>query len=173
MQNLVVLKAVLDRIDGDSFDTLEGRITFQKRIYLVQTLGIDLGYRFSWNQYGPYSSELAQDGLLLETGVVDESGLEEPLRFTASAEAAAKAFVDLISPPQGITQAGWMELLSSLHYIATTARGKSEVPTEIAERESLSKQLIDAKPYFADKPNLLDEAWERLDAATRGSLAAA
>ena len=43
MENLVALKTVLDRIDGDSFDTLEGRITFQKRIYIVQALGMGCG----------------------------------------------------------------------------------------------------------------------------------
>lgn len=173
MQNLVILKAVLDRVDGDSFETLEGRITFQKRVYLLQALGLDLGYTFSWNQYGPYSSELAQDGLLLETGVVDESGLKEPLRFTASAEKAFDAFEELTVAPSNITRAGWMELLSSLHYVATAVYGKTRIPNDDSERLALSSQVTAAKPYFANKAELLSEAWQRLDAAARGSLAAA
>ena len=88
---------MLDRIDGDSFETLEGRITFQKRVYLAQALGLGLGYGFSWNQYGPYSSELAQDGLLLETGSVQSVHLPEAILFTPEAENAFSAFCVLLS----------------------------------------------------------------------------
>jgi hypothetical protein len=172
MQSLVTLKAVLDRIDGDSFESLEGRITFQKRVYLVQALGLDLGYRFSWNQYGPYSSELAQDALLLEAGLGDKAGLKEELRFTSTAERRISAFTDLAQPPAGISQAAWLELLSSLHYLATSS-GLSALPEDKAARKEINDRLLSTKPYLEGHEDLLDQGWDRLEHAIRGSLAAA
>ena len=172
MQSLLTLKTVLDRIDGDSFDTLEGRITFQKRIYLIQGLGLDLGYRFSWNQYGPYSSELAQDGMLLEAGVAEEPKTAESLRFKPAAEQKLLAFSELAKPIDRVGQAAWLELLSSLHYLATSS-GSHRLPEDQKTRSAINEKLLQMKPYLKGNESLLDEGWERLDQAMRGSLAAA
>lgn len=158
-QNLFALRAVLDRIDGDSFETLEGRITFQKRVYLVQVAGLDLGYTFVWHHYGPYSSELAEDGLLLETGLVDSGQITEPLRFTRSAENAISRFEHLSSPPDGIGEPTWLELLSSLHYLAG-ASGVEKV--DESDEPELTSRLLSAKPYFEDCRTAIQQAFERL-----------
>lgn len=170
MKNLVALQAVLNRIDGDTFSTLEGRITFQKRIYLVQELGLDLGYRFSWNQYGPYSSGLAQDGLLLETGVVSSTPSPEDLQFTQPAERSIERFAELVETPPGTTQAAWLELLTSLHYLASSSHGG-----RLSDDDSflsLKTRLLAAKPYLSDHENLIDEARRRLASAIEDRLAA-
>ena len=131
VENLVALKTVLHRIGGESSTPLKAGSASRNGIYIVQALGLDLGYRFSWNQYGPYSSELAQDGLLIESGVVIMNDLKEPLRFTNSAESSMTAFQRLTLAPSGTTQACCMELLSSLHYIADCCPG--QVRTSDAE----------------------------------------
>jgi hypothetical protein len=159
-QNLVALRAVLDEIDGDSFDTLEGRITFQKRIYLVQALGLDLGYTFVWHHYGPYSSELADDGLLLEAGLLEMTPSSEPLRFTDSAKDAIDAFRRMASTPPGITFPAWLELLSSIHYLSI-ASGMTDL-TDLEVKNSLTERLLAAKPYFADSRSIVDDAFDCL-----------
>ncbi len=164
--NLLTLRAVLARIDGESFDTLEGRITFQKRIYLVQVLGLDLAYRFAWNPYGPYSSELAQDGQLLEMGVVDSRDLTDELHFTDSAKQAISTFASLVVPPAGVTRAAWLEILSSLHYLASRVGGNS-LPSDTVTRAEITEKLLSTKPYFRGQDEVIDEAWTRLDEALR------
>src|SRR3989344_7523764 len=59
------LKSVLDKIGNFSMKTLADRIIFQKSIFILENMGIGLGYNFSYWLYGPYSSELASDGFLL------------------------------------------------------------------------------------------------------------
>lgn len=171
MQRLVVLRSVLDRIDGDSFDTLEGRITFQKRVYLAQVLGLDLGYAFSWNQFGPYSSELAQDGLLLETGSLQSVRLSEQIAFTGVAESGMREFVTLADPPERLTAAAWLELLSSLHFLAVSMTGSFPLTGEVTPQ--VKEQLLGAKPYMTEYEGVVEAAWNRLQRAIQGRLAAA
>ena len=47
-------------------DTFNGRIVFQKRIQLLQSFGIDLGYYYNWYLRGPYCSDLAKNGFELK-----------------------------------------------------------------------------------------------------------
>ncbi len=46
---------------GLARDSMEDRLRLQKTVYLLQTLGLHLGYGFSWYRYGPYSQELVYD----------------------------------------------------------------------------------------------------------------
>lgn len=46
-------------------DTFEDRLILQKRIYLLQALGLFLGYRFNWYVHGPYSPDLTREAFKL------------------------------------------------------------------------------------------------------------
>lgn len=46
---------------SESIATLKDRKIAQKKIYLLQRIGLDLGYHFGWYIYGPYSPRLADD----------------------------------------------------------------------------------------------------------------
>ena len=43
-----------------SIDTFENRLIAQKKIYLLQGLGTDLGYSYNWYIRGPYSPALSK-----------------------------------------------------------------------------------------------------------------
>ena len=58
-----IIAGLLKRVYPD-FDMLsfENRFKLQKFVYLLKAWGIELGYDFSLYLYGPYSTELANDG---------------------------------------------------------------------------------------------------------------
>ena len=60
------LGVLVKDIGGFDMDTFDGRLTFQKTIQLLQSFGINLGYRYNWYLRGPYSPDLAKDGFKLK-----------------------------------------------------------------------------------------------------------
>lgn len=54
------LKAVAKKI-GLNNSLFSGRLIFQKSIYLLQKMGLKLGYKFTFYTNGVYSAELSQD----------------------------------------------------------------------------------------------------------------
>lgn len=57
--------------DMDDFDLgcFEGRLRFQNTVQILQSFGIDLGYRFHWYPRGPYSATLTKDGFDLRDAI--------------------------------------------------------------------------------------------------------
>jgi uncharacterized protein YwgA len=161
MKELIVLSRILDEIDGDSFETLEGRITFQKRVYLLQAAGLDLGYLFSWDQFGPYSKELAEDGAALDASRQDTRDAAKGLRFRQEVQATLGRIKDLMLRPSGsaITQAAWLEMLSSVHFILLS---KGHKVTSDEQFVAARTELLQKKPYFDKFASDLDTARQRL-----------
>ena len=58
MDRVDIAKGLLLKELNCSMDTLDDRIIIQKKFYMLQEMGIDFGYSFIWNVYGPYSSGL-------------------------------------------------------------------------------------------------------------------
>jgi uncharacterized protein YwgA len=65
-----LVTAVLQAADGQ----IIGRIRMQKVVYLLEQLGLDGGFWFSYHHYGPYSEELSDvlDGLVKREKTVEE-----------------------------------------------------------------------------------------------------
>ena len=63
----IELKLVLDQagIENISLDTFSQRFNIQKRLYLIQLMGSDLGYRYGWYLKGPYCRNLTVDAFTL------------------------------------------------------------------------------------------------------------
>jgi uncharacterized protein YwgA len=58
----IALKLVLNELGmNQSMDSFDERLTLQKTIYLLQQMGVHLGYQFSWYIRGPYSRDLTAD----------------------------------------------------------------------------------------------------------------
>ena len=64
-ERLKKIAKVLDRIQVPDFDpyiaNLYQRKLVQKKIFLLQELGLQFNYLFKWHAFGPYSEELAED----------------------------------------------------------------------------------------------------------------
>ena len=76
----ILLKLILDEIGLGKLelDAFSKRLNLQKRIYLLQLTGIDLGYRYNWYLRGPYCPSLTQDAFLLKDEIsANEKDYEE------------------------------------------------------------------------------------------------
>lgn len=61
------LAAILNDIGNFDVSDFEGRLTLQKTVYLLQSFGINLGYKFTWYLHGAYCTALARDGFAIES----------------------------------------------------------------------------------------------------------
>jgi hypothetical protein len=165
MKELLILSRILDEIDGDSFETLEGRITFQKRVYMLQAAGMNLGYRFAWDQFGPYCKELAQDGTALDTNRDEIKQAASELVFKKPVQAMLVALKGALAKPtnSAISQAAWLELLSSLHFLSNDSRVSLD---DDASYGKVIADLVSRKPYFQQFAAEQQEARLRLAALT-------
>lgn len=143
----------------DSFDK---RLTVQKKIYLAQLMGVDLGYRFSWYLRGPYSTRLTEDAFALIDDV--RSGDKEYEHFTLLDDTVAKirGTNRLCRLPKGFDGADedWIELLASLHYLRHIAYRPKGTKREFGET---FQELIATKPRFVPMEKQARQAWEVLD----------
>ena len=73
-QNLARLASLFRTFTGNSIEmnTFDNRIKFQKLIYILESIGINFDYSFSWYVRGPYSSSLASDGFEVSTGHIKD-----------------------------------------------------------------------------------------------------
>ena len=62
----IELKLVLDEAGVPiNLDAFSERFNIQKRVYLIQIMGVDHGYRYAWYLRGPYSRALTADAFTL------------------------------------------------------------------------------------------------------------
>jgi uncharacterized protein YwgA len=117
---------VLSKIDEENpvdLSTLDKRVEFQKKVYLLKSVGLPLNYKFGSYIKGPYSSGLAEIGFDIYESpeeaipdkehitTIDEDNLEKINRI--------KNLV--INLPKEKTHAYWLELIASLHFLKVNA----------------------------------------------------
>lgn len=159
----IELKLTLDEVglSDSTLKTFSERLNVQKRLYLVQVLGYDLGYRFSWYLRGPYCSNLTQEAFALRDDL--QSGDKDADGFILS-EAAKKSIgkaKQLWTVPEGVTISGddWLELLASLHYLNKVAYWP---PGATRSFDAVFENLVESKPRFTDQMSAAAAAWDRL-----------
>jgi hypothetical protein len=158
----VLLKLFLDELDVPlDLSTLEKRLLIQRKTYLAQRTGFDLGYRFAWNQHGPYCRQLTYDlfGLKeqLDDGFRDYEGqtlnpLAKRLLVTARTFWADR--------PEDISEDDWLELLASLHFVRFVVYSPRHTPRDFAEAFPV---LVECKPQYAGREQDAQRAWEQLE----------
>ena len=157
----ILLKLILDEIGLGKLelDAFSKRLNLQKRIYLLQLTGIDLGYRYNWYLRGPYCPSLTQDAFLLKDEIsADEKEYEEYELNSLTKENIGKAKeIWEVENATSIDPGAWIELLASLHYLKHIAWPRTD------SKENIFQKLIKAKPRFANQHELIKNAWERLN----------
>jgi len=159
----IFLKLVLDEIGlGDlEIGNFLSRKILQKKMYILQLTGVDLGYRFNWYLYGPYCPALASDTFALR----DEIGYDQEFNdYELNAKTRGKLDIlkDIAGPCEGvqISEPEWFELLASLHYLKHIAYWSGKTDPGF---EQVFEKLGDSKPHFQDKEELAKIAWQKLD----------
>jgi uncharacterized protein YwgA len=111
---LAIFKATKQRIRMSTFDD---RLALQKKVYLLQELGLRLGNSYGWYLRGPYSREVASDGFYLEKIQDQITDLAEP---SASDIVITKKLIRIVNEAEtalGKNEAYCLELIASLHFV--------------------------------------------------------
>ena len=156
----ILLKLVLDEIGlgGLDLSVFCERLVLQKKIYLVQISGLDLRYRYNWYLHGPYCPSLTEDAFLLK----DELNYDEDYKeYTLSSNAKddIERAKKIWKTPENVDLRYWLELLASLHYLKHIAYW----PGDSGTKERILLKLLEAKPQFANKPDLVEQGWQQLN----------
>ena len=127
----------------------------QKAIYLLQVLGIDLRFRFSWYLRGPYSTDLARSVYEI-AGITDVEERTRDCGIRSEVKPAIDRMCGLLNAkPKLLGKPEWLELLSSIHYLKHIS--KADVG-----RDTIGDVLRDVgKGKFSNEQ--AREAWDHLD----------
>ena len=159
----VLLKLVLDKIGFEDIkiDSFEKRKILQKKIYLLQLTGVDLGYRYNWYLEGPYCPALADATFTLREEIKYDKEFEN-YELNSKTEGKLNILYKIARLPRTTktNESEWIELLASLHYLKHIAywAGKNNPDFEV-----VFEKLIKSKPHFTNKKPLAKVAWNRLD----------
>jgi uncharacterized protein YwgA len=141
------LTRLLDEIGQSDYNlaSFQTRLRLQKAVYLMQSFGADLGYRYNWYIRGPYSSSLADDLYAIE-----------PLKVSLAAEAQksveltsdGKALLNRVARaldarPEGLSDYRWYELLASARYLKDQGKGEHEASTILRTRKDFTSAQIE------------------------------
>lgn len=166
----ILLKLVLDEIGlgGLKIDDFRSRKILQKKMYLLQLTGIDLGYRFNWYLYGPYCPALASDTFMLRDEIkpIDEIGYDQEFsdfELNSKTKSRLDTLSRIVGLPEtvGTTEPEWLELLASLHYLKHIAYWPGKANPDF---EEVFRKVVESKPHFRDSKDLAQVAWQKLDA---------
>jgi len=123
------------------------RLAFQKKVYLLQELGLRLGNTYGWYIHGPYSRDVASDGFQLAL-IQNNYGDEELEQLSPEEITAIDTFQRLLTEAVAIfpgkSETYLLELLASLHF--TLQRGYPRPTNTAAGLE----RFIHLKPKFTD-----------------------
>lgn len=137
------MKLILDELEEPThIYSLEDRIRLQKVVYLVQSIGIDLGYSYGWYVRGPYSSSLADDYY----DMPNEDAIKART-LKDSARQRLKPLAGLIGSkhkPIELSKTEWLELVASVRFLEREAR----LAPEAVERK-IQQTKAKLYPYLA------------------------
>lgn len=159
----ILLKLVLEEIGFGNLeiDTFGARKVLQKKIYLLQLTGIDLGYRYNWYLKGPYSPALADDTFSLKEEIqYDEEFNEYVLSTDTEENFGTLKKLEVLPKDSQAREDEWLELVASLHYLKHIAYWREKDNPNFKE---VFQKLVNSKPHFKGKKGLAKLAWSRLD----------
>lgn len=147
----VWLKLFLDQAKcnlAELMRTYDGRLIVQKKVYLLQKMGYDMGFLYRWYIHGPYCSEVADVGLEVSRHENEYANLDERLVDAVSEDVAEKFEALDIAIPKEMSSLDWYELLASLDYVATIFV-KEEV-----EDDRLVDEFLKRKSWYSKEEAL-------------------
>ena len=146
-EDVVSLGMVLRNLDNFDMSDFGGRLTLQKSVYLLQSFGVYMGYRFSWYVRGPYSTRLASNGFALR-GIYE--GLPAGSFGTKRVQSKFERFLGFMGDKKDDPDR--LEILASIHFLKSVykAMPKSKILTKVKNKQS----------YFTQRQ--CQEGWDEL-----------
>jgi hypothetical protein len=96
----------------------------QEVVYLLGRAGAELGYRYKWEMFGPYSVELADDVRDLDRELIETASTEGAPVPTEVLERVRA----LLQPPEhlDLAQDDWLRLVTCVDFVERRAPGATE-----------------------------------------------
>ena len=135
---------VWSKIGPFDMDLFSHRLILQKKIFLLQEAGYDLGYNFGRYLRGPYSSALATDGYKIKASENISGGdgcSDEGIKVISEIEEGHK------------NDAGWFELVATIVYL---------VKKEKKTKEEVISFILENKPHIYNLDRI-NEAFSKLE----------
>jgi uncharacterized protein YwgA len=146
-ERVFFLGLILRRIARFDIGTFEGRLVLQKTVYLLQSLGFYLGYKFSWYIHGPYSPDLTKDAFKLKPIYKKIPRVKFVDREIEANLAVFKKFVGTKKD-----DANWLEQLACTHFL------KALFPK--ADKQTIVNRVLSHESHFTKEQCL--QAWNYL-----------
>ena len=143
MNNIDIANGIVFQKLGISNETFENRLISQKKMYILQALGTDLGYEYSWYIRGPYSPSLTNYiynniDVLSATDFSQYRLLDEVKKNIDIVNSLAKE-----SSKLNLSIPSLYELLASLLYIIRNASSWG-----VSDKNTLFQKLTQYKPKY-------------------------
>jgi len=153
-ERLRKIAEILDKIQAPEFDTyiqnLYQRKLVQKKIFLLQELGLNLNYLFKWNAFGPYSEELSED--IREVLLRKKKGAryKADIKLTSGEETIVNklSYFEKYEIRDPENRATFYEIISSIQFLS------SRFPSRFAKLTDKESAIIEN--LLAIKPDLHD-----------------
>ncbi len=149
----IATKLVMDVLGGINTSSFNHRLALQKTIYILQTAGVNLGYRYSWYLRGPYSRELAADAYSIREeldATFDESeGWKLDDQSTNTVERLKPSLTETPREFNG-SLSKWLEVLASVLFLIHTEKTLDKSPPAIKLKlDSFNKQFSESEIQLA------------------------
>lgn len=150
--DLIILGAWIKAVEGSDIAECAHRLTqfherfkTQKKIYLLEAAGANLGYTFHWDLHGPYSTELGESiGLMVDPAYQQElSNSIAGSDLSTSGREKLERARDLWRLPAafpGAREESWLEALASIHFLHHLGAS--------GEPEMLEDEVVKKKPHL-------------------------
>lgn len=146
MNNIDIANGIVFQRLAISKDSFDDRLICQKKIYLLQSLGTNLGYTYNWYVRGPYSPALTTY-LYTNLDVLASHDYSD-CKLAEIAEKNIQCVNHLEREKRSdFTAASWYELLASLLYIYNN----KESWKIDSQKQSLFITLVKYKPQYSEE----------------------
>lgn len=126
-------------------DTFDERLLSQKKIFLLENLGVEIGYSYNWYIRGPYSPDLTSY-IFANLDMLREQDLSK-----YSLSEIVKEKIEIVNglankKPDSLDTSSWYELLASIFYIRKMWKKSKDdaFPTLIKYKPKYTKDEFDA-----------------------------
>lgn len=137
-----MLSKIWNKLGKPNMNLFRDRLLLQKKIYLLQESGFNLGYNFSFYLHGPYSSDLATDGYKMNLGEnISDNNMDDPV------------FNKLNILEKGHeNDSFWFELLATIVFLRKRRNNN---------KEDIRAFIIKNKPYLYNQ-EIFETAYNKL-----------
>ena len=143
-EQFYILNSIWEKLGSPSLNSFSDRLILQKKVFLLQEMGLNTNYTFRKYLYGPYSSTLTKDSFKVDIKKEMPSDNEDQ----------EEIFEKLKKLEEGHeNDSSWFELLGTIVYLKNK-EGKS--------KEEIRQEISVEKPYLYEK-NSFENAYLLLE----------